>query len=122
MTRNTTVITEKINIYWKKNWILLLLSALFGAWALAFIYHSSYAASDGRLYFNLFDDAMISMRYAWNLSHGNGLVWNAGEYIEGYTNLLMTLVMSVATFLFDKRYAVLVIQLTGIFFMLGTAF
>lgn len=116
------MITEKINIYWKKNWILLLLSALFGAWALAFIYHSSYAATDGRLYFNLFDDAMISMRYAWNLSHGNGLVWNAGEYIEGYTNLLMTLVMSVAAFLFDKRYAVLIIQLIGIFFMLGIAF
>ena len=114
---------ENINIYWKKNWLLLLLSALFGVWALAFIYHSSYVASDGRLYFNLFDDAMISMRYGWNLAHGHGLVWNAGdvERVEGYTNLLMTLVMSVATFLFDKRYAVFAIQLTGIFFTLGTA-
>ena len=114
---------ETVNIYWKKHWFILLLSALFGGWALAFIYHSSYVASDGRLYFNLFDDAMISMRYAWNLSHGRGLVWNAGgaERVEGYTNLLMTLMMSVATFLFDKRYAVLFIQLTGIFFTLGTA-
>ncbi len=106
----------------KKYWIPLLLSALFAGWALAFIYHSSYAAGDGRRYFNLFDDAMISMRYAWNLSHGRGLVWNAGERVEGYTNLLMTLVMSAATLLLDKRYAVLFIQLTGIFFMLGTAF
>jgi hypothetical protein len=113
---------ENIRSFLKQNWIFILLSALFVGWALAFIYHSSYVASDGRRYFNLFDDAMISMRYAWNFSHGNGLVWNAGERVEGYTNLLMTLVMSVATLLFDKRYAVLSIQLTGIFFMLGTAF
>jgi hypothetical protein len=115
--------TSHIRVYLKKNWLPLLLSVLFGGWASAFIYHSSYVASDGRLYFNLFDDAMISMRYGWNLAHGRGLVWNAGdvERVEGYTNLLMTLVMSVATFLFDKRYAVFAIQLTGIFFMLGTA-
>ena len=115
---------EKVRAYSKQNWVLLLLSMLFVGWALAFIYHSSYVAIDGRLYFNLFDDAMISMRYAWNFSHGNGLVWNVGdaERVEGYTNLLMTLMMSIATLLFEKRYAVLVIQLTGIFFMLGTAF
>ena len=115
--------TSHIRVYLKKNWLPLLLSVLFGGWASAFIYHSSYVASDGRLYFNLFDDAMISMRYGWNLAHGRGLVWNAGdvERVEGYTNLLMTLVMSVATFLFDKRYAVFAIQLTGIFFTLSTA-
>jgi hypothetical protein len=45
-----------------------------------------------------------------------------GEYIEGYTNLLMTLLMSVAAFFFEKRYAVLAIQLVGILFTLGTAF
>ncbi|MBC7879001.1 MAG: hypothetical protein H7Y59_17655 [Anaerolineales bacterium] len=113
---------EKLCAYTKQNWVLLLLSTLFVGWALAFIYHSSYVAIDGRLYFNLFDDAMVSMRYAWNFSHGNGLVWNVGERVEGYTNLLMTLMMSIATLLFEKRYAVLAIQLTGIFFMLGTAF
>lgn len=118
--QNTMV--ENIHAYSKKNWVLLLLSMLFIGWALAFIYHSSYAAVDGRRYFNLFDDAMISMRYAWNFSHGNGLVWNVGQRVEGYTNLLMTLMMSVATLLFEKRYAVLVVQLTGIFFTLGTAF
>jgi hypothetical protein len=112
---------ENIRIYLKQNWIFLLLSTLFVGWALAFIYYSSYAAVDGRRYFNLFDDAMISMRYAWNFAHGNGLVWNVGQRVEGYTNLLMTLMMSVATLLLEKRYAVLTIQLTGIFFMLGTA-
>ena len=108
----------------KQNWLFILLSALFAIWALAFIYHSSYTAIDDRRYFNLFDDAMISMRYAWNFSHGRGLVWNAGDAnrVEGYTNLLMTLMMSAATFLFEKRYAVLAVQLTGIFFVLGSAF
>ena len=113
---------KKLHAYSKQNWVFLLLSMLFIGWALAFIYHSSYAAMDGRRYFNLFDDAMISMRYAWNFAHGNGLVWNIGERVEGYTNLLMTLLMSLAALVFDKRYAVLVIQLTGIFFVLGTAF
>jgi hypothetical protein len=28
------------------------------------------------------------MRYAWNLAHGNGLVWNPGERVEGFTNPL----------------------------------
>jgi len=113
---------ENIRAYLKQNWVLWLLSMLFVGWALAFIYHSSYVATDGRRYFNLFDDAMISMRYAWNFSRGNGLVWNAGQRVEGYTNLLMTLVMSIATLFLEKRYAVLAVQLTGIFFMLGTAF
>jgi hypothetical protein len=46
-------------------------------------------------YFSLFDDAMISMRYANNLANGHGLVWNlAGEPVEGFTNPLWTLYMA----------------------------
>jgi arabinofuranosyltransferase len=112
----------KIRLFAGKNWVFLFLAFLFSIWAASFIYHSSYIASDGRRYFTLFDDAMISMRYAWNFAHGHGLVWNAGEYVEGYTNLLMTLLMAAASFFLEKRYAVLFIQLSGIFFMLGTAF
>jgi hypothetical protein len=37
------------------------------------------------------DDAFISFRYADNLVRGHGLVYNVGEYVEGYTNLLWTL-------------------------------
>ncbi len=37
------------------------------------------------------DDAFISFRYADNLVHGNGLVFNVGERVEGYTNFLWTL-------------------------------
>jgi len=64
---------------------------------------------------------MISMRYAWNFSHGNGLVWNSGEFVEGYSNFLMTLVMSVFTSLLDKKTAVLGVQLLGAFTVLGVA-
>lgn len=50
----------------------------------------------GRLHFSLFDDAMISMRYARNLAEGHGLAWNeGGAPVEGYTNLLWTLWMAV---------------------------
>lgn len=39
----------------------------------------------------LCDDAFISFRYAGNLVRGNGLVYNAGERVEGYTNFLWTI-------------------------------
>lgn len=83
-------------------------------WAGIFILKTSIIAVDGNRYFSLFDDAMISMRYAWNFSHGNGLVWNPGERVEGYTNFLMTLIMSIATLLFNEKYAVLAVQVFGI--------
>jgi arabinofuranosyltransferase len=41
------------------------------------------------------DDAFITFRYADNLVRGNGLVFNVGERVEGYTNFLWTLMMSV---------------------------
>jgi hypothetical protein len=37
------------------------------------------------------DDTFISFRYARNLAEGNGLVFNPGERVEGYTNLLFVL-------------------------------
>ena len=39
----------------------------------------------------LTDDAFISFRYARNLLDGHGLVFNAGERVEGYTNFLWVL-------------------------------
>lgn len=35
---------------------------------------------------HLIDDTFISLRYARNLADGYGLVFNPGEYVEGYTN------------------------------------
>lgn len=40
------------------------------------------------------DDAYISYRYAQNLVDGHGLVYNVGERVEGYTNLLWTLMVA----------------------------
>jgi hypothetical protein len=41
------------------------------------------------------DDAFISFRYAKNLVEGKGLVYNAGERVEAYTNFLWTLLMAL---------------------------
>ena len=41
------------------------------------------------------DDAFISFQYAANLVAGRGLTWLPGERVEGYTNFLWTLIMSV---------------------------
>lgn len=40
------------------------------------------------------DDAFISFHYARNLFLGNGLVFNPGERVEGYTNFLWTLLVT----------------------------
>lgn len=101
---------------------LLIFSIGFASWGAAFIRKSSFITVYYRRSYSLFDDAMISMRYAWNFSHGNGLVWNQGEYVQGYTNLLMTLLMSLATFVFSKTNAILFMQMTGIAFMLAIAY
>jgi arabinofuranosyltransferase len=42
----------------------------------------------------LVDDAYISFRYSRNLAEGFGLVWNPGERVEGYTNLLWVLLLA----------------------------
>ncbi|MBK6506214.1 MAG: hypothetical protein IPG02_11215 [Ignavibacteria bacterium] len=40
------------------------------------------------------DDAFISFRYVKNFVDGHGLVFNIGEKVEGYTNLLWVLILS----------------------------
>ncbi len=63
--------------------------------SLVFIVRTAFIVN-GEYYFTLFDDAMISMRYARNLAAGLGLVWNAGQApVEGYTNFLWTLWMAL---------------------------
>ena len=37
------------------------------------------------------EDAYITFRYAWHLAHGNGLVFNPGEWVMGFTSPLWTL-------------------------------
>ncbi len=41
------------------------------------------------------DDPFISFRYSENLASGKGLVFNEGQRVEGYTNLLWVLIFSL---------------------------
>jgi hypothetical protein len=41
-----------------------------------------------------FDDAYISYRYAHNLTSGHGLVFNPGDRVEGYSNLLWVVILA----------------------------
>jgi hypothetical protein len=70
------------------------LLAICAAFHIAFI-ATSVRTIEGESILTLFDDAMVSMRYARNLADGAGLVWNPGEApVEGYTNFLWTLLLA----------------------------
>jgi tetratricopeptide (TPR) repeat protein len=45
------------------------------------------------------DDAYISLRYARNLVRGDGLVFNPGERVEGYSNFSWTLLLALFLYL-----------------------
>jgi hypothetical protein len=100
---------------------LCLASLVYVAWAFVFVWHSSILAEDKHRYFSLFDDAMISMRYAWNLAHGKGCTWNPGEYVQGYTTPLMVGIMALPCAVLSKSAACLAVQLFGIPTVLGIA-
>ena len=93
---------------------------LYAGWAAAFVAATAVPLGRGRV-FCLFDDAMISMRYAWNLAHGRGLVFNVGERVEGFSNPLSVALMAVAATLFDRSHAVLAVQVMGIATVLAAA-
>jgi arabinofuranosyltransferase len=49
-----------------------------------------------RVFWFLTDDSFISFRYAHNLVHGRGLVWNPAPFrpVDGYTSLLWTVLLA----------------------------
>jgi len=99
-------------------WPAVVLAAALLAQSLAgadYIARTTILDGDERV-FVLWDDAMISMRYARNLASGHGLVWNPGEEaVQGYTNLGLTLLMAGAHALPVAREQVaLVIQLLAL--------
>ena len=51
----------------------------------------------------LTDDAFISFRYVRNLLNGHGLVFNAGERVEGYSNFLWVLELAAIWRILDIR-------------------
>jgi arabinofuranosyltransferase len=91
--------------------------AAYGLWALAFIRSTSFVI-EGTRFYCLFDDAMVSLRYAWNFAHGRGLVYNVGERVEGFSNLLTTVLMALPARFLDERGTVLCVQLAGVATML----
>ncbi len=65
------------------------------------------------------DDAFISFRYAANFASGHGLVWNFNDQpVEGYTNFLWTLLMSLSYVLHIEVVAFS--EIAGLIFALGT--
>ena len=73
------ILTEKGNRFFQFILIVILAGLVVLAWKNAFYQ----------------DDAFISFRYAKNLVDGHGLVFNPGERVEGYTNFLWTLLMTI---------------------------
>ncbi len=70
-------------------------------WPLALGLVALTLATVGHLHFinATYDDAFISFRYAAHLVQGHGLVFNPGERVEGYTNFLWTVALTVPTWL-----------------------
>jgi len=49
------------------------------------------------------DDAYITYRYAYNLLEHGQLVWNPGQFVEGQTNLLWSLLLAAVAFLTNSE-------------------
>ena len=60
------------------------------------------------------DDGFISMQYAKNLLRGNGLVYNPGERVEGYTNFLWVVLIAGARWLWPGSSLPDVAQALGV--------
>lgn len=103
--------------------IFVLILAAYAVYATLYILKTSFVI-DGTRYFVLFDDAMISMRYAKNLAHGFGLVWNpGGEHVEGFTNPLWVVYMAFFhLFPIPAEKISLCIQISGAAFVMGSLF
>ena len=94
---------------------LALISSLFVLWGACYVYRTSIPAAGGRV-FVLWDDGMISMRYARNLASGHGLTWNPdGERVQGISNPGFTLVMMLVHLLpVEPRQTSLAVQLLAL--------
>jgi arabinofuranosyltransferase len=81
---------------------LVVLALVFTAGSLLALASRYGVATVGRSRFWLLDDDfMISQRYARNLARGDGLVFNRGERVEGFSNPLTVLAISFPLELLD---------------------
>jgi arabinofuranosyltransferase len=90
----------------KRAWSILFFAAVAAACAL--LVHRAVG------YYWQCDDAFISYRYARNLADGLGLVFNRGERVEGYTNLLWVLELAALWRAFGVRPEIGSIALSGL--------
>ncbi len=79
----------------------------------------------GHFYFvnRTIDDAFISFRYAHHLAVGDGLVFNVGERVEGYSNFLWTVLLALPAYLGVERFELgmlFVAKLLGVLFSAAT--
>ena len=71
------------------------------------------------------DDAFISFRYALNAAEGHGLVFNPGERVEGYSNLLYVAVLTLVALagsgsaLYPAALVINTAALVGLILLLG---
>lgn len=102
----------------RNNLVFVLMLVLYLGYAGFYIYRTSFVV-DHQHYFVLFDDAMISMRYAHNLARGFGLVWNPGDApVEGFTNPLWVVFMAFFhLFPIPISKVSLAIQISGAIFL-----
>jgi len=103
----------------------LVVAAVYAAWALHYIQRTSLAPSGGGpTVYLLWDDAMVSMRYAKNFAEGHGLVWNAGgERVQGYSNPAVVAFMALLHLLpLSRETIALPFQLLNVGLVLGTAY
>jgi hypothetical protein len=117
-TERGPMTVRSFKILRREHIVFTLTVAAFLTYAAVYIYRTSFVIH-GQRYFSLFDDAMISMRYAKNLAHGHGLVWNpGGERVEGYTDPLWVLYMAlVHLFPIPQSKTSLVIQISAAIFL-----
>jgi len=79
----------------KRWWVVLVPCLLLHLAVTTIMIRDQFVVVGGRTHVLLFDDAFISMVFARNLVETGHLHWSGGVAVEGYSNLLWVLVMSV---------------------------
>jgi hypothetical protein len=93
------------------------LFARIGPWLAFSLALAAVMAYSDRLQPWTLDDAFISFRYAENFAEGKGLVYNPGEYVEGYTTFLWVILLGLGHY--AGLNTVLLSKVLGVFFTAG---
>ena len=106
----------------KKHYFILIVAS-FLLYCTVIIFRSS-IVFNGVRYFILSDDLMIQMKYAYNLIHGHGLVWNAaGPRVEGITDPLWVIYLGLLQLIpLTLSKVSILVQISGAVFMVGSLY